>query len=50
MSEKLDTNDNLLTLALKEHKKFTDKVMGAWFWYMFAFRNWQNELYRIEKE
>ena len=46
----LSSNGNLITLSEKENKKFLNKVEEAWFWYMFTFRNLQNELYRIEKE
>jgi len=44
------TNDNLCMLTEKEDKKFNDKVMEAWFWYMFDFRVWRNEIHRIKKE
>ena len=46
----LYTNDNLLKLTEKEDKKFSDKVMGAWFWYMFAFKAWRGKMHRIKND
>ena len=48
-TDTLCTKDNLCTL-LKEDKKFSDKVEEAWFWYMFDFRVWRNEVGRIRKD
>ena len=37
-------------LSEKEDKKFTDNVSEAWFWYMFDFKVWRNEIHRIKKD
>jgi hypothetical protein len=47
MTNILYTNDNF---HKNENKKFSDKIMDAWFWYMFEYRVWRNQVQKIKKD
>ena len=40
----------LLEKLEKQNKKFNDKVMESWFWYMFAFKGWRNEVKMVKEK